>query len=208
MACILCYICLPFLFFLPRHFASQAGQFIKDAQATDGSLHVRGDGNETRTVEDRRTNSAPQDIVLSSVARPADVHFESSPFHAWNGIPSLITRPEDSIYKQMGSSWNAYVEYCCEIWTRLASVAGTILLLVIVPLIITNKLMAHLLMARAFAPILNMPGTEGDPLVRGFMYLSIFRVLTSFLLALILLLYFRKDSRSRSTDFAMAWYKV
>lgn len=139
MECTLRYICLPFLFFLPQYFASRAVRFLRNAQAANDSLHVWNNDNQTSGVQIGRTESAPQDIVLSSIARPADAHFDSSQFRAWNDVPSLssehMTHPDGSILKQMESSWIEYIQQCCILWTIVASVAGTILLSVIVPLL-------------------------------------------------------------------------
>ncbi|KAG6906151.1 hypothetical protein DXG01_015668 [Tephrocybe rancida] len=83
--------------------------------------------------------------------------------------------------------WTTYIECRCKEWRILISIAGTILI--------------------ASPPLLQMPGTNGDPIVRGFVYLSIFRLIATVFSALALMYYFHK-SHFRSVTFALSWCQI
>ncbi|KAG6906006.1 hypothetical protein DXG01_016350, partial [Tephrocybe rancida] len=83
--------------------------------------------------------------------------------------------------------WTTYIERRCKEWRILISIAGTILV--------------------ASPPLLQMPGTSGDPIVRGFVYLSILRLIGTVFSALALMYYFHK-SHVRSATFALSWCQI
>ncbi|KAG6905979.1 hypothetical protein DXG01_016473 [Tephrocybe rancida] len=205
MGCIISYICPVPVLFLPSLFASQARPFLLDAavirDASDDERTVRRNSTSGITTPVEQIDHMDVEMItlpnITHIARPDIAHIpETSPLpRGWNSLPTIpppisstcpTERLDDASLKQVESSWAAYIKRCRKIWVAVASSSGTAL--------------------AASAPLLQMPGTNGDPLVRALVYLSILRFFAAIPSALVLLYYFNKPS-FKSPNFALVWYQ-
>ncbi|KAG6908540.1 hypothetical protein DXG01_004173 [Tephrocybe rancida] len=201
MGCILRYICSIPLLFLPSFFASQAQLFLLNAAATQDPP-----GNDSTVPRD--SPSSPETPVkdgdvemitlpnMPHLTRPESAHIsQTSPLpRGWNSPPATTPplipstspseRLDDVSLKQVEPSWTAYTKRCHKIWLAVASSSGTAL--------------------AASAPLLQMPGTNGSPVVRALVYLSILRFFVAISSAIVLRYYFKKPG-FKSPDFSLLW---
>ncbi|KAG6906097.1 hypothetical protein DXG01_015953 [Tephrocybe rancida] len=206
MGCIISYICPVPVLFLPPFFASQARPFLLDAAAiqdtSDDDRTVRRDSTSSIATPVEQVDHRDAEMItllnLPHMARPDIAHIpETSPLpHGWNSLPPTLPsiasispteRLNDASLKRVESSWTAYIKYCRTIWLAVASSSGIAL--------------------AASAPLLQMPGTNVDPLVRALVYLSILRFFAAIPSALVLRHFFNQPG-FKSPHFALVWYQV
>ncbi|KAG6904969.1 hypothetical protein DXG01_005906 [Tephrocybe rancida] len=161
--------CLWFLS-IPTYYASQAipilqsAQLMLDGKSADDVRVTRGSNHDTEQFD-----------AAEGIDPHLDVDRNISPLPTPPAaIPELSVPDTNHVrLNETKALWTTYIKCRCKEWRILISIAGMILV--------------------ASPPLLQMPGTNGDPIVRGFVYLSIFRLIATVFSALALMYYFHKS---------------
>ncbi|KAG6916277.1 hypothetical protein DXG01_007568 [Tephrocybe rancida] len=179
-------------FYTPAYYASQLIPVLQIIQSEPvfGGQDIEMGHRNVRDVDIETGATIPH------LAPPEDVHIGTDllPLE-WVG--RLSSRPRTNAHgpiisdsatrQQVESRWTIFVEHRCREWYFLVTGAGALLL--------------------ASPALLQIPGTNGDPVVRGFIYFLISCFGTVVASAMVLMYYFHK-SRFRSARFAMFWCQV
>ncbi|KAG6914485.1 hypothetical protein DXG01_016972 [Tephrocybe rancida] len=188
LAAIAC--CLWFLS-IPTYYASQAipilqsAQLVLDGESADDVRVTRRSNHDTEQFD------AAEGIdlgIMPTSHLDVDCNISPLPTPPAASIPELSVPDTNRVrLNETEALWTTYIERRCKEWRILISIAGTILV--------------------ASPPLLQMPGTNGDPIVRGFVYLSIFRLIATVFSALALMYYFHK-SHFGSATFVLSWCQI
>ncbi|GLB40477.1 hypothetical protein LshimejAT787_0803480 [Lyophyllum shimeji] len=174
---------LPLFLFIPVYYASQASPVLR---LLEGVL-----GNEERASTSPSIGSSQAATttlaVVLDIVRPDPAHLRR---HATYDLPTTSTihpatlRLLDDLKERFRMAWCTFMDSRNREWALIAKSACTF--------------------AAASSGILQIPGMTADPIIRGFVFLAIFRALAAALYAAILLHYFRQP-RTRTAHFAVLW---
>ncbi|KAG6909971.1 hypothetical protein DXG01_014240 [Tephrocybe rancida] len=179
----------PWFLSIPTYYTSQTIPVLQSAQLVLGGESVddirvtRGSNYDTEQLD----AAEGIDLGIMPTSHPDADNIPPPPTPP-AAIPELtVPDPNRVRLNETEALWTTYIERRCKEWRILISIAGMILV--------------------ASPPLLQMPGTNGDPIVRGFVYLSIFRLIATVSSALALLYYFQK-SNFRNVKLPLSWCQI
>ncbi|KAG6909443.1 hypothetical protein DXG01_000428 [Tephrocybe rancida] len=155
--------------FIPLYYASQAASILNSVKLLASNSvtgHIDNEGQEP-IAESAIEQLDMEDDGHERGATAASRLSLSLPSHARSSTPLARVFEEE-----IESLWPTFIEHLCKGWLILLTTATTLLI--------------------GSAPLLHLPGTNEDPVVRGFVYLFLFRFLAVVPSALTLLYYFYK----------------
>ncbi|KAF8074757.1 hypothetical protein FPV67DRAFT_1665506 [Lyophyllum atratum] len=178
----------------PIHLHIEDGGYIRDDNNTAAS--ARGAYTTPVVAPQIYENTLLETIPLIARPDPAHLDTRSPMLH----LP-LLVEPLSSAststeagsvlasrnpMAKIQSSWSSYIESRYREWAIVATSACTF--------------------APASPPILQMPGINGYPVGRFFVFLAILRAISAIVYAIILLMYFGR-AQSRTVEFALLWFR-